>query len=354
MSERTEAPTSKRLNEARQRGQVARSLELNTAAVLLVGVWLLSGPGTELARVFQARMVHALTHLPTGELTGAVGQSLIVEEAAQMLPPLALIVSSLLAAGVAVTLAQTGPLWLTKRPAWDWSRVNPLTGLKRLFSGHGLVEFAKATLKLAGVGWGAGSCLYENVPAVLLLSQMDLQSALAEWGGLAYGLGLRVGGAYLLLAAADYGYQRWHLMRSLRMSKEEIKEEFKSQEGDPFLRGRIRQQQRRIARQRMMSKVPKADVVITNPTHFAVALRYDREHMRAPQVVAKGAALVAQRIREVAREHNVPLVENPPLARSLYRAAEVDQEVPPDLYLAVAEVLAFVYRLKSQRLPNYQ
>jgi flagellar biosynthetic protein FlhB len=193
--------------------------------------------------------------------------------------------------------------------------------------------------------------LQENAASVLALSQLPLREGLALWGGLAYGLALRVGGAYLVLAAADYFYQRWNLMRSLKMTKEEIKEEMRNQEGDPMLKGRIRGEQRRFARQRMLSKVPKADVVITNPTHFAVALQYERDRMRAPQVVAKGAALVALRIREAARDAGVPIVENPPLARSLYRLAELDQEIPPELYMAVAEVLAFVYRLKTQRLP---
>ena len=181
-----------------------------------------------------------------------------------------------------------------------------------------------------------------------MLGQFNLYDAVAAVLGLAIGLGWQVAGAYLVLALADYAYQRWNLMRSLKMTKEEVREEAKPQEGDPVIKGRIRQQARRIARQRMMSKVPKADVVITNPTHFAVALQYEREAMRAPLVVAKGAALIALRIRETALAHGVPVVENPPVARALYRLVELDQEVPPEMYKAVAEVLAFVYRLKTQ------
>lgn len=351
MSERNEAPTPKRLREARERGQVARSLELNSAVAVLTGFWLVYGPGASLASALQTIMRNTVSRLPAGELTGADLRSWLADAALRLAPPLALIVFGLMAAGVAVTLAQTGLLWGSKRPFFDASRVNPLAGLKRLFSSHGLVELFKALLKLTIVGWVAYSFVNEHLNELLGLSQLGLAPALRLWAKLAYGLGLRTGTAYLALAAADYAYQRWTLMRSLRMTKEEIKEEYKSQEGDPLLRGRIRQQQRRIARQRMMSKVPKADVVITNPTHFAVALKYEREQMSAPQVVAKGAALVAQRIRELAGEHGVPVVENPPLARALYRLAEIDQEVPPELYRAVAEVLAFVYRLKAQRRP---
>ncbi len=351
MSERTEAPSGKRLGEARARGQIARSIELNTAAALLVGFWLLNGPGVELARGLETTLRAALIDLPTEAVTGADVRELIVEMGARLLPPLAYVVIGLLVTGVVVTLLQTGPLWVTERPFFDFSRVNPLNGFKRLFSAQGLIEFGRALLKLAVVGWVAYGFLQENANAVLSLSQMPLREGLALWAGLAYGLALRVGGAYLVLAAADYFYQRWNLMRSLKMTKEEIKEELRNQEGDPLLKGRIRGEQRRFARQRMLSKVPQADVVITNPTHFAVALQYDRDRMRAPQVVAKGAALVAQRIREAARAAGVPIVENPPLARSLFRLAELDQEIPPELYLAVAEVLAFVYRLKTQRLP---
>jgi flagellar biosynthetic protein FlhB len=350
MSERTEAPTGKRLGEARNRGQVARSAEVNTAAALLAGIWLLSGPGASLANVLRDRLVAGLTHLPTREFTGSDVRSLLAETALQLAPGLGFILISLLVTGVVASVAQTGLLWVTERPFFDVNRVNPLTGLKRLFSGQGLLELGKALLKLLVVGGLAYGYWSGHTNEVLRLGQLALPAAAAQAVSLAVGLGWQVVAAYLVLAAADYFYQRWHLMRTLRMTKEEIREEVKTQEGDPLLKGRIRQQQRRIARQRMLSQVPKADVVITNPTHFAVALKYERDHMRAPRVVAKGAALVAQRIRETARAHEVPLVENPPLARTLYRSVEVEQEIPPELYLAVAEVLAFVYRLKTQTL----
>ena len=348
MSERTEAPTPRRLSEARSRGQVAHSPELNTAMALLIGFWLLRGPGARLANALGETLVKTVSNLPAGELTGAGLRSLIVEDALRIGPDLGLIVAGLMATGVAVTVAQTGLLWADKRPVVDWNRINPLAGFRRLFSAQGLIAFGRAFLKLAVVGVVAYSFLRDRIEDVLMLSQFDLGSAVGRWADLAYGLAWRVGAAYFLLAAADYAYQRWNLMRSLRMTREEVKEDFKSSEGDPFLRGRIRQQQRRMARQRMLSKVPKADVVITNPTHLAVALGYDRQAMGAPRVLAKGAALVAMRIKDIARQHNVPVLENPPVAQALYRAVEIDGEIPPELYLAVAEVLAFVYNLKAR------
>lgn len=347
MSERTEAPTPRRLSDARSRGQVAHSPELNAAMALVIGFWLLRGPGARLADALGKSLVAAVSSLPAGELTGAGLQTLIVEDALRIGPDLGLILAGLMVTGVAVTVAQTGFLWADKRPAVDWNRINPLAGLRRIFSAQGLVAFARAFLKLAVVGVVAYSFLRGRIEDVLSLGQFDLGSALGRWGDLAYGLVLRVGAAYFILAAVDYAYQRWNLMRSLRMTREEVKEDVKSSEGDPFLRGRIRQQQRRMARQRMMSRVPKADVVITNPTHLAVALGYDRQAMGAPRVLAKGAGLVAMRIKDIARQHNVPVVENPPVAQAVYRAVEIDREIPPELYLAVAEVLAFVYNLKA-------
>jgi flagellar biosynthetic protein FlhB len=294
-------------------------------------------------------MRETLVGLPGAELSGAWVRGQLAHTGLRLAPDLALMILGMGAIGVAVTLAQTGPMWAGKRLGLDLSRLNPMAGLGRLFSGRGLMELARALLKLGVVGWAAYSYLRAQWEPLLLLGQTGLAAAVTGWSELALGLGLRVGSAYLALAAADYGYQRWSLMRSLRMTREEIKEDLKSTEGDPLLRGRIRQQQRRIARQRMLSRVPKADVVITNPTHFAVALQYDRHSMPAPRLVAKGAGSLAQRINDAAREHHVAIVENPPLGRGLYRSVEVDQEVPPELYVAVAEVLAFVYSLKAGR-----
>jgi flagellar biosynthetic protein FlhB len=347
--ERTEAPTSRRLGEARQRGQVPRSIELNAAIALLVGFYLLRSVGVRLLANLQNLLTETLTSGLAAEVTGGWVRGKIVREVARFAPDVATLAIGMAATGVIVTLAQTGPLWASKNIGFDFGRLNPLNGLRRLFSGQGLEQLGRALLKLAVVGTVAYLFLSGQIKKILLLGQLDLMSAVTHWAQLAYDLAFRVGGTYLVLAAADYFYQRWHTMRALRMTKQEVKDEAKQSEGDPFLKGRIRGQQRRMARQRMLARVPKADVVITNPTHFAVALQYDKVAMRAPHVVAKGSALVAQRIKTVALDNDVPVIENPPVARALYAAVEIDDEIPAELYRAVAEVLAFVYNLKNRQ-----
>lgn len=347
MSDKTEAPTQRRLDEAREEGQVARSLELNTAAIMLVGAFLLKGPGTGLVHAIRDLIQTSINTLPTAAISEESLRTRLFLIINTMLPSFGLILVGLLVTGVAVTLSQTGFLWSSKKIGFDFKRLNPITGFKRIFSGSGLIELGRALLKLALVGWVAYSYLKGQVIALSDLGQMDLASGVTKWVDLASTLAIRVGSAYLVLAAADYAFQRWRFIRSMRMTKEEIKEDYKRSEGDPFLRGRIRAQQRRMARNRMMSNVPKAKVVITNPTHFAVALDYDPDNMTAPRVLAKGAFHVAQKIVDIARQNSIPIVQNVPLARALYKTVEVDQEISPDLYLAVAEVLAYVYRLKT-------
>lgn len=345
--ERTEAPTGKRLSEARQRGQVPHSVELNAAVALLMGFYLLRSAGPPLLIHLQNLLTASLTVELTADVTGGWVREKIVREAARLASPLALMVFGMAATGVIVTVAQTGPLWASKNLGFDFGRLNPLAGLRRLFSGQGLMLLGRALLKLAVVGGVAYFFLRAQIATILQLGQTGLEEGVLGWATLAYTLAFRVGGTYLILALADYFYQRWNTQRSLRMSKQEVKDEAKQQEGDPFLKGRIRGQQRRMARQRMLARVPKADVVITNPTHFAVALHYDKASMRAPQVAAKGTALVAQRIKDIAKDNAVPIIENPPVARALYAAVEIDQEIPAELYRAVAEILAYVYNLKK-------
>jgi flagellar biosynthetic protein FlhB len=365
--ERTEAPTARRLGEARSRGQIARSVEIQSAAVLLAGVVLLQGPGASFVAHFNQALRESLADLPVGPVNGqALGELLL----ARFLPvavDLALIVLGLGLAGMIASLAQTGLNWASQRPWFDASRINLLSGFQNLLSLNGLIELFKAGLKLAVIGLVAYNFLLAEQATFATLSQMALRDSLVVWAGLVFGLFWRVVVAYIFLAVLDYGYQRWQWMKSLKMTKQEVKEEMKQNEGNPQIKSYIRQQARKLARARMLAAVPRADVVITNPTHFAVALKYERQAMAAPTVVAKGADSLALRIRELARASQVPLVENPPLARTLHKLVEVDQQVPPQLYLAVAEVLAFVYRLKrgagvrrqasetaaSPRLPRY-
>ncbi len=223
-----------------------------------------------------------------------------------------------------------------------------MSGLKRLFSMNGFVELAKALLKLGVVGWVAYSFLRSHAEDMLGMAQTDFQSALRYWVDLAVSLISRVGYTYLVIAIADYAYQRWQTTKSLKMTKEEVKEDAKRSEGDPLIKSRIRGQQRRMARMRMMANVRKADVIITNPTHLAIAVRYNQEEMNAPKVLAKGAHHTAERIVTIARTHNIPVIQNIPVARALYRTVDIDQEIPPELYAALAEVLAYVFRLRGR------
>ncbi len=352
MADKTEAPTPRRLEDARSEGQVVRSIELNAAAIMLIAAFLLSSPVRQLGVAMSDLTRQMIIDLPKADLTIASLQKLGFTYASQLIAPYALILVALLVTGVVVTVAQTGFLWSSKKIGFDFKRINPLSGFKRIFSSHGLIELARALLKLSVIGWVAYSFIKTSTPSLIMLSQQDLRTSTGLFVNMCTTLAVHVGEAYFILAIADYVYHRWDLMRNLRMSKDEIKEEVKRSEGDPYLKARIRSQMRRMARGRMMSNVPKASVVVTNPTHFAVAIEY-RDGMSAPRLLAKGAHHTAARIVAIAREHQIPVVQNIPLARAIYKRIEIEEEIPPDLYLAMAEVLAYVYRLRGMT-PNSQ
>ena len=274
MSEKTEAPTARRVSEAREEGRVPLSRELNTAAVMLIGTWLLTGAGKNLITELQAVLVKAVTleTLPSGDPNLAWFVRIVVDLLLRLTPSMTLFVSGVLLTGVTITVSQTGFLFARKRIGFDFSRVNPLSGIKRLVSLQGVVELVKALLKLVIVIWVVYSFLRARMGDLLGLVQVDFLSALGTWTGMAVSLAIRVGMAYLVLAIADYAYQRWQHSKSMKMTKEEVKEDMKRTEGNPQIKGRIRRQQRQMARMRMMANVPKADVVITNPTPLAVAI----------------------------------------------------------------------------------
>ncbi|HMQ53895.1 MAG TPA: flagellar biosynthesis protein FlhB [Anaerolineae bacterium] len=345
--ERTEAATPRRRQQAREKGQIPKSVEVNSAIILLAAFTLLNwlGPSTfQAMRTLMQRTFSALTTEPMtlNMLESGGGAAAVL--AAQAIAPFVL---SLMVIGVVTNVGQVGLMFSQKALQPDFSRVDPLTGFKRIFAVRSLVELLKSLLKMTIIGLVVYLALRDNYELLSATSRMSPAAGIGLLYQLAITIGLRVAVVMLFLAAADYLYQRWEHERSLKMTKQEVKEEAKESE-NPQLKGRIRARQREMAMSRMMAAIPQADVVITNPTHLAVALRYERGKMQAPKVIAKGQRLVAERIKSKARELNIPLVENKPLARALFKATEIGQDIPVDLYQAVAEVLAFVYRLKNK------
>ena len=349
MGERTEPPTGRKISEARAEGNVPRSQELNAAAGLLAGAWLLQTAGGSMVGELKVMLTEAAAKAPLIEFSSSWLREMTVNSIVRLLPSLGMIMAGMLVTGVVVTVSQTGLLWANRKLGFRLDRMNPLSGIKRIFSLNGLVEVIKALLKLVVVGWVAYNFLRDRATEMISLGNMSMGAAISYWTDLGLSLFMRVGFAYLVLAFMDYAYQRWNYNRSMKMTKEEVKEDAKRTEGDPLIRGRIRAKQRQVARMRMMANVPKADVVITNPTHLAIAVRYKPDEMNAPKVMAKGAFLVAERIVGLARLHQIPVVQNIPVARALFRAVDIDQEIPPELYTALAEVLAYVYRMRGRR-----
>ncbi|MBI3911639.1 MAG: flagellar biosynthesis protein FlhB [Armatimonadetes bacterium] len=348
-AERTEAATPRRRQQARERGEVARSPELVGAAVLLVGLlalrWLGAGVLEHLARFTR----EAFGIAAAGDLGAARAQTLGVRTLAAVWLALAPLLGIVAVVAVVSNVAQVGFL-LTGQPLRPQaSRINPLAGLQRLFSRRSAVELVKALAKVAIVGYVGYRFLADQREALGQLAHL----APAPMGGMVADLSLRMAlqmaGAFCVLAALDYGYQRFQHEINLRMTRQEVKEDLRASEGDAQLKGWRRQRMREMGRRRMMTDVPRATVVLANPQHYAVALRYQPQEMPSPRVLAKGQGYMALRIRAVAQAHGVPVVENPPLARALYGTVEVGQEIPVAFYRAVAEVLAAIYRTDHAR-----
>jgi flagellar biosynthetic protein FlhB len=346
---KTEAPTGKRLSQAREEGDIIMSHEIKTAATLaaiLVLVWWVLPPTMNKVKSYLTILMsepHLIRVGTEGELM-EVMRGLAARMALLMAVPL----SVMLGVGLAASYAQTGWLFTTSKITPNLSKLNPLNGLKRIFSMHGAVDLGKNLLKLIVVAALFYLVVRDKIAFLPLLPTMDLPAILSFLHSVLVRLLMTILGVQIAIAGADYLYQRYAYMQKLRMSKQEVKDENRQSEGDPMVKARIRGLRLQRARQRMMSAVPKADVVVTNPTHFACALKYDPATMNAPMLIAKGQDLVAFRIRELAKQHDIMIVENPPLARALYAAVEIDREVPPEHYKAVAEVISYVFRLKGK------
>ncbi|EKY3089104.1 flagellar biosynthesis protein FlhB [Cronobacter dublinensis] len=348
--DKTEAPTPHRLEKAREEGQIPRSRELTSMLMLLVGVAVLWVGGSLLARQLAAMLAHGLhfDHSIINDPKLVVGQiSFLIKQSLMALVPL---IMGLVIVAMFAPMLLGGLLFNTKAVAFKFNKLNPLPGIKRIFSSQSLAELLKAIMKSALVGVVAGCFLWYNWPDMMRLISESPVAAMRDAMNLVALCCVLIVMGMVPMVGFDVFWQIISHTKKLRMSRQDIRDEFKNQEGDPHVKGRIRQQQREAARRRMMADVPKADVIVNNPTHYSVALQYDENKMNAPKVVAKGAGLVALRIREIGNEHRIPMLEAPPLARALYRHAEIGQQIPGQLYAAVAEVLAWVWQLKRWRL----
>jgi len=347
--EKTEAATPRRLEKAREEGQVARSRELNTFALLATGVaslWLL---GPQLYRALTQVLHIGLWFDPRIAYDTALMTATAVGAAWHVLAALLLVFAALVVAAASSSLALGGLVLSGKALEPRFERLNPLKGIGRMFSAQTLIELLKTLAKAGAIGGIGTLVILHYLDDMILLMHAPATTALAAGLRLVALCCALIVGALLLIVAIDAPWQLWSYMRKLRMSREDVRQEHKESEGDPHVKGRIRQQQRAMARRRMMAEVPHADVVVTNPTHYAVALAYKEGQGGAPRVVAKGAGPIAARIRELACEHDVPLLSAPALARALHRHVDLGQEIPAALYTAVAQVLAWVYQLRSWR-----
>ncbi|HWJ07215.1 MAG TPA: flagellar biosynthesis protein FlhB [Steroidobacteraceae bacterium] len=347
--QRTESATPRRLEEARKRGQVPRSRDLNSAAVLLsggIGLYALGGllGGQLLALMRDCLRFSRTEAMADGQMTAA-----FADAAWQALLACAPLLGLLLVAALVAPLAIGGWNFSTEALAPKWDRLDPISGIKRVFSVRGLAELAKALARFAVVALVTCIVLWTRADELLQLGREPLQQAIGHSLRLVGFALLALSGSLVLIAFIDVPLTLWQHFRGLRMTKEEVRQEHKETEGNPELKGHIRSRQQALARRRMMQDVPKADVIVTNPTHYAVALRYDDTKMRAPVVVAKGQDLIALKIREVAGAHGVPILEAPPLARALHKHCELGDAIPAQLYTAVAQVLAYVYQLRAAR-----
>jgi len=347
--EKTEAPTPKRREDVRKRGNVPKSVELNSVLALVAGTMVLRSVGGSVLDHVLNFMGNSFRSLTLGEWTAdgmtTYGSGLSMFYLSIMAP----LFLTLMLVGLAVNPLQSGLVLSAKPLLPDFSRIDPFKGFKRIFSQRSLVELIKSVAKLGIIGYITYQGLQDKYLQIVSLSGTDIRGTAGMIAGVAMDILLKASLALFAVAALDYGYQRWEYQKNLRMTKHEVREELRQSEGDPKVRSRIRQQQRRAAAGRMMHEVPKSDVVVTNPTHLAVALQYRPESMRSPKVTAKGQLLVAERIKDVAREYGVPVLENKPLAQVLFKSVEIGAEIPPALYHTVAEVLAFIYSLKRQR-----
>jgi flagellar biosynthetic protein FlhB len=336
-TDKTEDPSSRKLSQAHEKGQVVISQDLKTWAGL-VGVTIVVG-------LLAPKMARDL--LPSLQRLIEFSHDIPLDPLSLRNLAISLSLGMFILIGVVSTVGQAGFVVAWSKIAPDFSKINPFAGLKKIFSVQSFLELIKGTIKIFLIGWLLVVLLMPKKSIIIQLPELDVLALLKLLQSVLLSMLTSVLVALLVVAAGDYGYQRWSFMKKMRMTKQEVRDEHKQMEGDPMIKARMRSMRRERARQRMMAAVPKSTVVVTNPTHYAVALKYEMDTMDAPILVAKGVELVALRIREIAQENDVPIVENPPLARALYATVELEQEVPQEHYKAVAEVIGYVMRLKG-------
>jgi len=343
--EKTERATPKRRRDARKKGQVALSKEISSAFVLLVALVVFYFSGSWMFSKVILLMREAFQNIETLNLTSSSFQPFLINIINQFILIISPLVCAIMVMGIISNVVQTGFLFSTEAITFKLSKINPVKGLKRLYSLRSLVELVKSLTKISLVGGIAFFVLKSRFDNVLGLIQLDVLRILTFIASEASIVGFYTFGFLVVLAIFDYAFQRWHHEKDLRMTKQEVKEEMKHTEGDPKIKARIRSIQQEMSRNRMMAMVPDATVVITNPTHLSIALKYDTEDMLAPKVIAKGAGIIAEKIKEVATQNNIPIVEEKNLARILYKTVEINSYIPIELYQAVAEIIAYVYKL---------
>lgn len=349
--DKTEEPTAKKLSDARKEGQVAKSMELVTATMLLAMFVMLKVVvgyiGTQFIEGFTK--IYPLFGEMISDDFSRITATALLQDA---LLDVALISLPIFVAAVvvsfAINVAQVKWQITTKPLKPKGSKLNPVNGMKRIFSKDKLFELVRDSFKIIFIFIIAYTSLKNETDLLTLLYDFSLEQAVVLIGDMVIDLGIKISAFYFVIGLADYIYQKLKFKRDLRMTKQEIKDEYKQQEGDPQIKGKIKSKMREASQRRMMQQLPEADVVITNPTHFACAIKYDKDTAEAPVLIAKGADYVAQKIKEVAKEHDIPIVENKPLARMLYYNVDLDKEIPKELYQMTAEVLAYVYKLKNK------
>lgn len=350
-ADKTEEPTSKKLNDARKEGQVARSKELTTAAglaTLFIMLKLFSGYiGNQFIKVY-LKTFNNIDKISGDEFTILTAQEVLSDAIITIIVTCLPVFAATVLISFVVVLYQVKWKVSGKIIKPKFSKMNPVNGIKKIFTKDKIVELLVEVVKIAVIGFVAYSTLKNDWKTLLVLYDMSLEQAVILIGNLVIDLGLKISLIFLVIGFGDLIYQKLKFKKDMRMTKQEVKDEFKNSEGDPQIKSKIRAKMREVSMRRMMQALPTADVVITNPTHFAAAIKYDRETAEAPVLLAKGADFLAQKIKEVAKENNIEIVENKPLARMLYYNVEVGAEIPPELYQMTAEVLAYVYGLKNK------